>query len=273
MAWLFSCAWIDLWLSRLGPLPLAKHLRIVLVGAGGDDCVPLHPISTVVSDPRRAHLRSRPTSHRPRSRTYVAQTYVAGHVGTRRQVGRRASSSPTPPCTTIQRPGDAICALLHLDPRRYKRPGAALRALPRLDADERRAGSCNPCSPAPRRYNGQELQFVLSYASTIQWPGAAPRALPRLDDTMAGRCNSCSPTPRRYNGRELRLVLSCASTPMREGPGAAIRALPCLDARRDKGQGLRSSTPAPRRMTRPRPGAALRALPHLDAARTTRQSR
>ncbi|KAJ7842393.1 hypothetical protein B0H13DRAFT_2365232 [Mycena leptocephala] len=134
-------------------------------------------------------------------------------------------------------------------------PGAAIRALPRLgDTTARSCNSCSPmprryngrscasCSPTPRRYNGWEMQFVLSYASTIQWP-------------------------------ELRLVLSCASTPMREGPGAAIRALPCLDARRDKGQGLRSSTPAPRRMTRPRPGAALRALPHLDAARTTRQSR
>ncbi|KAJ7840988.1 hypothetical protein B0H13DRAFT_2415482 [Mycena leptocephala] len=163
------------------------------------------------------------------------------------KAGRCDSCSPAPQRTTIQR------------------PGAALRALPRLGAGDRRAGSCNPCSPVPRRYNGREMRLVLSRASTIQWPGDAPRALSCLDDTMAGRCASCSLAPRRHNGRELRLVLSRASTPTREGLGAANRALPCLDARRYQGREQRfvlsrasthddtktgscaSSSPAPRR--------------------------
>ncbi|KAJ7921029.1 hypothetical protein B0H13DRAFT_2418683 [Mycena leptocephala] len=75
----------------------------------------------------------------------------------------------------------------------------------------------------------RELRFELSRASTptTEGPGAAIRALPRLDDTMAGRCASCSLVPRRYNGRETRLVLSRASTI--QWPGDVPRALSRLD--------------------------------------------
>ncbi|KAJ7938089.1 hypothetical protein B0H13DRAFT_2302184 [Mycena leptocephala] len=152
-----------------------------------------------------------------RARPYAAQTYAV-----------RPTSLRLTQLDTSHISADPITDLAARTTRQW--PGAAPRALLRLDADERRARSCNPCSPAPRRYNGREMRLVLSHASTIQWLGDAIRALPRLDDTMAGSCASCSPAPRRCNGRELRLVLSRATTI--QGLGAALRALPRLDAAR-----------------------------------------
>jgi hypothetical protein len=133
------------------------------------------------------------------------------------------------------------------------------------------AGSCASCSPAPRRRRekGRELQSVLSRASTIQWPGDAIRALPRLDDIMAGSCASRSPAPRRRRekGRELRFVLSRASTHDETKAGSGASSSPAL--RRLNGREL--CLLLSRASTIQMLGAALRALPRLDVVRSTRQ--
>jgi hypothetical protein len=73
------------------------------------------------------------------------QRFVLSHAATRQRPGG-ASSSPVP-----LRCKDWELRFVHSCASMIPRPGAALCALPRLNADERRAGSCDPCSPAPRR--------------------------------------------------------------------------------------------------------------------------
>ncbi|KAJ7927136.1 hypothetical protein B0H13DRAFT_2312928 [Mycena leptocephala] len=203
--------------------PTQPDLRRADHAAGPTPRSRTYVMQTTQPDLRRADLRSRtyvaqtyaagPTSRRPRSRTYVMQTT---QPDLRRADPYAAGPTPlTAGCTShVSANPISDLAVRTMRPR----TGAALRALPRLDV---------------RRNKGRERRFVLSRASTIQWLGDAPRALSRLDDTIAGSCASSSPAPR-----------------------PALRALPCLDAARAMGQRL---------------GAALRTLPCLDASRTMRQ--
>ncbi|KAJ7872436.1 hypothetical protein B0H13DRAFT_2349473 [Mycena leptocephala] len=229
-----------------------SHPHIVQVGTSGDFCRELrfeHSRASTHDETKAGSCAS--TLPRLDARRYKGRVLRFEHsrapTHDETKAGSCTSSSPMPRCTTIQR------------------PGAALRALPRLDARrdkgrELRFELSRASTPLARRDQGRGCASCFFRAATMQRPGATPRALPRLDDTKAGSNASCSPAPRSRSHDEIKAG-SCISYP----PVPRRRSHDETKAGRSA-----SCCPAPRRRPRTtsqRPGVALRALPRPDDTR------